>query len=302
MHEAAEHLFDTDGFQVAAPARIATADGALDLDKKPTLINCPDDDNYARVVCLHSMDKAHYASKYADIVGTGMRHAFTGPLVWIELFAGPGVLFVKDLHQFCLGSPLQAGAIRNPFDQYVFVDMDVRCVGALRARTADWSATTVLEGNANSARVLDQIANLVPRDALVVLYADPAALSFEFDTVKFFADRYKHLDLLINYPVPWMDRALSAGAEAKAAKVLNHPRPAALIGPGSGRPGPSLREWYQRQLEGLGYEHFCREVIRLYGKNVPLYDLMLASRNPKAEQFFSEVQKRGPGGQYRLDF
>jgi three-Cys-motif partner protein len=296
-----DHLFDPVEFHVPVAAREATG-SALQLDTKSTLVNFPEDGHHARVVCLHSLDKAHYASKYADIVGTGMKTAYRGPLAWIELFAGPGVLQVKDLgNKFHPGSPVQATSIRDPFDHYVFVDIDPRCVRALNERVGYLPGVTVLEGNANSAAVLDRIVEVVPKTGLVVLYADPAGLDFEFDTIKFFAERYEHLDLLINFPVAGVDRALSAGAQAKAAKVLHHPAPMTLIGPGSSKSGVSLREWFQRQLEGLGYDRFCSEQIRLYGKNVPIYDLVLASRNPKAEKFFSEVQKRGPYGQYRLD-
>jgi hypothetical protein len=142
----------------------------------------------------------------------------------------------------------------------------------------------------------------VPRNALVVLYADPAGLDLHFDTLRFFADRYKHLDLLLNFPVPGIDRALSAGHEEKASRVLNHPAPIELIGPGSGRPGTSLRQWFERQLGTLGYDQFEAQSIKLASKNVALYDLMLASREPRAKEFFREAIKRGPGGQYTLPF
>jgi three-Cys-motif partner protein len=296
----ADHLFDPVGFLAPAVGHEASAH-AVHLDRSPTLVFAPDG-FHARVVSLHSLDKAHYAFTYADIVGTAMKRAYPGPCVWIELFAGPGVLHVKDLDDFRPGSPVQATSIRDPFDLYVFVDMDVRCVRALRERVGYFPGVTIIEGDANSAPVLDEIVEIVPRDALVMLYADPAALDLEFATIKFFADRYRHLDLLINFPVPGVVRALAAGAEDKAAKVLDHPSPAALIGPASGRPGTSLRSWFQGKLEALGYDQFESEVIRLSGKNVPLYDLMLASRNPRAKQFFNEVQKRGPDGQYRLFF
>jgi three-Cys-motif partner protein len=302
MSAQVDRLFAVDPADAAAPAGEAV-ESAVALDQKPTLVRLPEDGLLARKVCLHSLDKAHYASGYADIVGTGMKRAFGGPLAWIELFAGPGVLQVKDLdNKFHPGSPVQATSIRDPFDFYVFVDMDPRCVEALDKRVGYLPGVTVLEGDANSADVLDQIVAVVPKNALVILYADPQGLDFDFGTIEFFAERYKHLDLLINLPVPGVDRALSAGWQAKAAKVLRHPEPLALIGPGSGRPGVSVREWYQRQLEGLGYDRFCAEQIRHYEKKTAMYDLVLASRNPKAEKFFSEVQKRGPHGQYRLDF
>jgi three-Cys-motif partner protein len=299
----ADHLFE-----LAEIAQVARREGstcelttALKLDREQTLVPAPDG-LWARKVCLHSLDKAHYSHYYADIVGTGMKNAFPGPLAWVELFAGPGMLYVKDLDRFKPGSPVEALDIRDPFDIYVFADLAEKCVDSLNQRVGD--RAHVFRGDANSADLHDRILEVVPRNALVVLYADPAGLDLHFSTVRFFADRYKHLDLLLNFPVPGIDRALSAGQEAKAARVLNHPSPIELIGPGSGRPGTvSVREYYERQLAALGYTEFPpAQVIRLHGKNAALYDLMLASRNPKARQFFMEAVKRSPGGQYSFDF
>jgi three-Cys-motif partner protein len=212
---------------------------------------------------------------------------------------------VKDLEAFRPGSSIDALTVPKPFNHYVFVDIDAGCTAALRERAQpaapEHANVHVLTGDANGAATHDEILKLVPRNALVVLYADPAGLDLNFDTLRFFAERYEHLDLLLNFPVPGALRALGAGQEAKASRVLNHPAPIELIGPTSGRPGVSLRDWFQRQLGTLGYREFAAEQIRLHSKNVPLYDLMLASRKPRARQFFEEAQKRGPGGQYRMD-
>jgi hypothetical protein len=52
-------------------------------------------------------------------------------------------------------------------------------------------------------------------------------------TVKYFIDRYKHLDLLLNLPTEGVVRALAAGYETKAANLLDLPSPHRLIeGPG----------------------------------------------------------------------
>jgi three-Cys-motif partner protein len=296
-----EHLFELAEIVQVARREGATSEltTALKLDREASLVPAPDG-LWARKVCLHSRDKAHYTHYYADIVGTAMKTAFPGPLVWIELFSGPGMLYVKDTDKFEPGSPIEALDIRDPFDTYVFADLSPDCTDSLKRRVEN--RAEVISDNANSPALHDRILSLVPRNALVVLYADPAGLDLDFSTVKFFADRYPHLDLLLNFPVPGIDRALSAGQEAKAARVLNHPSPVELIGPGSGRPGTvSVREYYERQLRGLGYTEFPpAQVIRLHGKNAPLYDLMLASRNPRAKQFFMEAVRRSPGGQHAL--
>jgi three-Cys-motif partner protein len=299
-------LFDADDYVAQAAksedmAPAALPEDALVLDRNTALV--PGDDGLlARKVSVHSLDKAHHVHYYADIVGRAMKKAYGGPLVWVELFAGPGRLYVKEMDAFKPGSPVEAVDIKVPFDTYVFVDLDERCVSALQQRVGSRPGVHVLQGDANAADIHDRILELVPRNALFVLYADPEGLDLHFETLRFFAERYKHLDLLLNFPVPGIDRALSAGHEAKASLVLNHPSPVELIGPGSGRPGTSVREYFERQLGGLGYSEFATQPIKLDGKNVPLYDILLASREPKAKQFFEESQKRGPGGQYAMTF
>ena len=107
-----------------------------------------------------------------------------GPLAWVELFAGPGRLYVREEERFYPGSPVQAVGIKDPFEHYVFADLDPRCVAALDARIGHLPHVHVLEGDANKAALHDRILALVPRDALVVLYADPAALDLDFETLK----------------------------------------------------------------------------------------------------------------------
>lgn len=299
MHDG---LFDAAGYRTAEK-RATKADPqteALALDRDTTLIMA-DDGARARVVALHSLDKAHFAHYYADIVGRAMRTAYGGPLAWVELFAGPGRLYVKDLERFMPGSPVDAVEnVRQRFDHYVFADFDPKCVGALDQRIGHHPGVHVLHGDANAASLHDQIVALVPRNALLVLYADPAGLDLHFDTLRFFAERYKHVDLLINFPVPGVDRALSAMQQEKAARVLNHAEPIKLLASPNAR--TSIREWFERQLRAhpLHYDHFCTQPIRLHANNSPLYDLMLASRNPRAKQFFTEAMNHPPGGQKPL--
>jgi three-Cys-motif partner protein len=291
-------LFDRDGYKQPRPERKAD-DSALDLDREASFRR-DHDGRLAREVAMHSLDKAHYAHYYADIVGRAMQNAYPGPLAWIELFAGPGRLYVKDLAQFRDGSPVEAvEGIKKPFNTYVFSDLDPRCVQALQDRLGHRPDVHVLEGDCNSAALHDQIVALVPKNALTILYADPAGLHLHFDTLKFFAERYKHLDLLINFPVPGVDRALSAGHDEKASRVLNHPAPIQLLASPNAR--TSVRQWFERQLGSLGYTEFCSKTINHASKRSPLYDLMLASRNPRAKEFFEEAIRHPLGGQRPLE-
>ena len=207
------------------------------------------DELWARPVRLHSALKAESARRYATIVGTAMRKKWK--LWWVELFAGPAHLYVREEEKFVLGSPLEALAIPHPFHGYVFADLDPRCTGSLRRRLDGEENTFVLDGNANSAELLDQVAAIVPKDALVVLYGDPEGLDLEWGTLKYFIDRYPRLDLLLNLPVSGVVRALAAGYDEKAAAVLGTDNPYEIIVDGwceKGARGAMVREYYERRL------------------------------------------------------
>lgn len=259
-----------------------------------------DDGLLARVVHRHSARKAYYVRRYAEIVGMAMTPHWP-QIWWAELFAGPGRLMEVESGRFLPGSPLEALTVTNRFTGYVFADLSETCVDALRERTAGHRDVHVLHGDANSAELLDRIAAIVPRNALVIIYADPEGLDLHFDTLRYFADRYRHLDLLVNVPIAGVVRYLAAGGEARAVPVLGHADPAALLREARGRRfGPDVRVWYQRQLEALGYEHFRVETILLEEKNVPIYDLLLASRHERAAALFDAACEIRPDGQRSL--
>ena len=297
-------IFGANGFETVRPSGAdlrpapPLADQLIFATGEKSLVH--DDENlYSRVVHAHSAKKAYFVRRYAEIVGTAMRHHWPGKLWWVELFAGPGRLFETESAAYLPGSPMAALAITNPFTGYVFADLDPLCVESLRTRTASFQHARVLQGDANSAQLLDEIASIVPRDALVIVYADPEGLDFHLPTVRFFTDRYPHVDWLINFPVSGAVRYLRAGHSQRAVPVLGHPNPAELLEK-STTYGPELRVYYQRQLEALGYAHFRTEPILLETKNRLLYDLMLASRHERAADLFDKACSIRPNGQRSL--
>lgn len=241
---------------------------------------------FSRVVHLHSAAKAAYARRYADIVGTAMGGKWQ--LWWVELFAGPGQLYVKETGDFVPGSPIEAMRIRRPFDGYVFADLSEPCAESLRHRIGSDPRAHVFCGDANGADLLDSIARLVPRNALVVLYGDQEGLDLQWDTVKYFIDRYRHLDLLLNLPTSGVVRALAAGYDKKAAAMLGHAEPHQIL-LGSESKGASVSDWYRRRLAAEGFDKIEGVTIYLRGRKRELYDLLLASRHPLAPKFFQHA-------------
>lgn len=230
-----------------------------------------------------------------------MRHTFS--LAWVELFAGPGRLFNVDTERFEKGSPVRALDVRHPFGTYVFSDLDPACVASLEHRIGAQPGVHVLQGDANSAALLDRVRQLISPDQLVVLYLDPEGLELHFDTIRYFAERYPRLDLLLNLQVRGAIRYLRAPGNARlAADMLGTTDPRSLLEQRTNQQwGPSIREFFERQLRGLGYDHFETQVINSHSKNAHQYDLLLASRDKKAAEFFREAQQRGPRGLMTMD-
>jgi three-Cys-motif partner protein len=251
---------------------------------------------FARAISLHSSVKAYYARRYAQIVGMAMRKKWY--LTWIELFAGPGKLYVRDTGEFTPGSPLEALTITHPFHRYIFGDLDSACVESLRKRIGKRHDVHILQGDANSPEILVDIAKLVPRNSLVVLYGDPAGLDLKWNTVQFFIERFKHLDLLLNVPIAGVVRAVAAGYDDKAGALLGHPNPRALYDADARDKGVAYREWFRRRCAAEGFTQLEAVRICLRGKNRDLYDLALASRNPLATKFFCEATGIQPGETY----
>lgn len=271
----------------------------------------PDDEgSLSRIVQLHSLDKDYYAYRYADIVSRAMRGKFPS-LWWVELFAGPGRLYCAPEDRYYEGSPVRALNLSQRFDGYVFNDLDPSCVEALAPRVVAPNVH-LHEGDANSAPARELICSLVPRNALVVLYGDPAGLDLDFETLAFFAERYQHLDLLLNFPVKGIIRALTgeralaptpgaAPSFRKAGRVLGHPAPLDLITGPRATWGPSIRDYFENRLRAVGYRAFETQVVELTTTRVPVYDLMIASRSRLAAHLFARASARRPGGQYTLN-
>jgi three-Cys-motif partner protein len=245
---------------------------------------------FARAISRHSIDKAFCVREYARLVGATMHGKFPA-LWWIELFCGPGRLYVRDDDEFIDGSPLEALGIPFPFSGYAFADLSNACTESLRKRVGDRPNVHIRRGNANDPELLVEIAALIPKNALVVLYGDQAGLDLEWRTIEFFIRRFRHLDLLLNVPVEQAVRAIAAGNKLADDRYFRKARAMLGMPPETQLPGRAtfLRDYYHRRLADAGFGQIRSHTVQLTGRNRDLYDLILASRHPLAPKFFSEV-------------
>jgi three-Cys-motif partner protein len=132
-------------------------------------------------VGIWATDKHHYLRQY--IAATkGVRAKYLEPqghggAAFIDIFAGPGMVRVRDTGDIHPGSPLVALQHREaPFSKLVFADQDAANVAALQARTAsDTTRVKIIPGDSNAN--IDQIASDIPKYGLNIALVDPFGLS-----------------------------------------------------------------------------------------------------------------------------
>lgn len=257
---------------------------------------------WARPVHPHSLEKARLVHNYAQAAITAVGKRFD--IWWLELFAGPGVLWSRADGAVVDGSPLEALACKGRVDGFYFSDSSSHCVASLNRAVKPFRGEKnihVEQGNANEQSHLDKVVATIPSDALVIAYLDPEGLDLHWETIKKLAWRYKKLDLLINLPVPAIDRCLAAGTAPNikhVEEVLGHPHPESLISGAGTR--AAIRAWFNAQLAGLGYPQPVGHEVKSVSKRVPQYDLLLASRNPLGPELYKRSNTNAAGGQRGL--
>lgn len=256
---------------------------------------------------VHSwaQDKYSLVQNYADLFATSMKYKWD-KRVYVDLFAGAGRARIKETRKIVLGSPLLALEVTDPYDNYIFCEMDDNNAKALETRIkANYSSKKidVLHGNAN--RLVPEILSAMPSygkdlKVLAFCFADPFKLkNLEFNTIKGLADRF--VDFLILLPTDMDARRNWKQYEKPQDQTVD-----IFLGHSNWRPEWQqaktknqtfdlfLTQMYERQMQNLGYVYGGTEDsvhIRSTDKNLPLYRLCFFSRHAKGGEFWKETRK-----------
>ena len=279
----------------------ADAEGALKGAARPQLDSAAmwisrDDGLLLRGVKPHSAEKSHMVSRSIDTVTRAMAKQWfvrEHGLAYVELYSGPGRLLNELTGVEQPGSPVQA--LEVPFTRYVFADFDPECVNALEARVGNRSEVTTLVGDAKSPPHLeDVVAHLNPK-ALTIVYLDPARpQDLTWETIAWLARELPFADLLINLPVNSLYRAtrghaLGGGSGPGAAgRFINHESPRDLISESVPASIAAIREHFEAQLDSIGLEHRAYRTVE-FPPGSPYYDVVLASRHPRAVELWDKT-------------
>ena len=131
-------------------------------------------------------DKLFYWHRYVEITTTAMvdKPQWSAGLVYVDLFAGPGICRIRDSQKRIPGSVLIAAHAMKPFRRIVACEMDqdlaAACETRLR-RTYASSRSTVLVGDCN--QLIGRVVDLIPDRALTLAFVDPEGLHARFETL-----------------------------------------------------------------------------------------------------------------------
>jgi len=262
-----------------------------------------------RDVGAWSERKLHFWHKYIQLTTTAMSaNAAWSSLVYVDLFAGPGICRVRGGNRLIAGSPLIAAYADKRFSRILLVERDPETARALENRMSASPAVDrfrVFLGDCNQC--IDDVVAEIPPGTLTLAFIDPEGLDANFTTIEQLA-KNRRVDLLVLFADAYdVVRNVEKYSELPESKLD------ATLGPGSGwreewaalvnRDGRSVRELfsniYVRQLKNkLGYKTCA--TMQIDGPSGPLYRLIYASKHEKGLEFWNKCVKNDIGGQGSL--
>ncbi len=229
-------------------------------------------------------------------------------IVYIDLFAGPGVCQIEKTGERVPGSPWIAARAPEKFSKILLCELDESCAFACDQRLSkilDREIFKVFRGDCNEQ--VCEIVKCIPNGALTLAFLDPTGLHLDFSTVEKLTqcgavdllilfpdavDILRNEKLYFDQPESNLDRVLGPGSEwRQKRKELSSSEAAALR--------KMYVSIYQEQLRRLLGYHYS-DVITIYGQSGPLYKLVYASKHKRGLDFWLKSCKKELSGQRGL--
>lgn len=257
-------------------------------------------------------DAGNYAEKKhrlialsVDLFSASMKAPKWDCLVYIDLFAGAGKAKEKDSEKIIDGSPLLSLGVKNPFNKYIFCELDEDKLQALKMRVGQnypKADVTFVWGNCNDR--IDEVLKAVPygRKGFRVLsfcLADIYKMeNLKFRTIEKLSERF--VDFLVLIPT-YMDAHRN---ENNYCKIDNHTvdeffgttewrlswQSARLKGERFGR---FICQYFCQRMKDLKYKGDETDAveIRQIKNQSPLYRLAFFSRSNLGIKFWNQARK-----------
>ena len=257
-------------------------------------------------------DKLFFWNRYIDITTSAMvdHPAWPEGVVYLDLFAGPGICSIRGSNRRVPGSPLIAAHATKQFRKILLCELDPKNAKACKERLKQSPASDRYKlfcGDCNEQ--ISQIVKEIPRGSLTLAFLDPTGLHAKIETIKTLASAGR-VDLLILFPdaidvirnvesyIPKLDSNLDQvlGTDSNWREEWK-----SLGGAEGSKARQLFATLYKRQLEKHAkYPFFGEEIIK--GPQGPLYRPVFASKDEKGVEFWEKVTKKELRGQSRFHF
>ncbi len=159
---------------------------------------------YGSYTILKLICVSYYGEVFARIANgpKAKQHGYDGA-VYIDLFAGPGIVSIEGTHERVAGSPLAiASSEQWKFDYHVFVEKNKKNKEALEHRLENFldpKKYLLIHGdcNTNIASVIDHIRARFKKP-IVFAFVDPEGMEIKWETVRQLSTSFSELDFMIN--------------------------------------------------------------------------------------------------------
>lgn len=264
----------------------------------PASLRAPADDGRPILkIKSHTAEKVRAVGKFLNAFSRIAEHH--GPGVYVDLFAGPGILRLAESNHLLWGNALQALQCSSPFARLVFVERDSARCDALytRARTVARRAEQVAVINGLAEDSIEAALNEIPNQSLVATLVDPFRLEFSLNAVTKLVRARRRLDLIllfaegmdltrnlrqaINGDVSHRRRFDSAFGGADWIQAVNLREPPS-------RNAGRLRALYLQRLREVGFSKTGNEIPIFNSLHRQVYVLLFASRSDLGIKLWNE--------------
>ena len=253
----------------------------------------------------HSLQKYDLIKYYSELFTTSMKNKWNCR-VFIDLFAGAGRSRVTRTGDIVPSSSFLALDMSNPYDKYIFCEIDNEKAQALKIRIAQDYAdlkTSVIQGDTNEN--VDKILREIPQYSkefrvLTFCVVDPCNIdNLHFATIRVLANLF--MDFFVLIPTG-MDAQRNWKHYEKDADM----RISKFLGKTDWREdwkqakqknvklGYFVLDLFGKQMETLGYNNLGipgAKKIEHSEKKFPLYHLALYSRSKLGADFWKKSKK-----------
>jgi len=248
-----------------------------------------------------------YAAAYSKILAAQQGPSFYH--IYIDAFAGAGLHISKSTQEFVPGSPLNALAVKPPFREYHFIEIDPVRVAELRELVGSRPEVHIHEGDCNHillSQVFPRVKYSEYRRGLCIL--DPYGLHLNWEVIRT-AGQMMSIDLFLNFPVADMNRNVlwrdPEGAAPEQVKRMNafwgdeswrniaYATNKNLFGFPEKEPNEIVSEAFRERLQDVaGFNRVPEPLPMRNSKGAIVYYLFFASQPNVAENIVLDIFKK----------